>query len=92
MTNADIEQVILNGGYTRIPAVTTAVKEWTGQDPDHSIHPDEAVASGAAVLGGDFSGDVKDVVLLDVTPSTLGIETMGGVYSQLIDRHTTILT
>ncbi|WP_208422580.1 molecular chaperone DnaK [Latilactobacillus fragifolii] len=89
---SDINKVILNGGSTRIPAVQEAVKNWTGKDPDHSINPDEAVALGAAVQGGVISGDVKDVVLLDVTPLSLGIETMGGVFTKLIDRNTTIPT
>lgn len=92
LTNADIDKVILNGGSTRIPAVQEAVKNWTGKDPDHSINPDEAVALGAAIQGGVISGDVKDVVLLDVTPLSLGIETMGGVFTQLIPRNTTIPT
>ncbi|AQW22141.1 molecular chaperone DnaK [Lentilactobacillus curieae] len=88
----DIDQVILNGGSTRIPAVQEAVKSWTGKDSNHSINPDEAVALGAAVQGGVITGDVKDVVLLDVTPLSLGIETMGGVFTKLIDRNTTIPT
>lgn len=88
----DIDKVILNGGSTRIPAVQEAVKKWTGKEPDHSINPDEAVALGAAIEGGVISGDVKDVVLLDVTPLSLGIETMGGVFTKLIDRNTTIPT
>ena len=88
----DIDKVILNGGSTRTPAVQEAVKKWTGKEPDHSINPDEAVALGAAVQGGVISGDVKDVVLLDVTPLSLGIETMGGVFTKLIDRNTTIPT
>lgn len=92
LTNADIDKVILNGGSTRIPAVQEAVKSWTGKEPDHSINPDEAVALGAAVQGGVISGDVKDIVLLDVTPLSLGIETMGGVFTKLIDRNTTIPT
>ncbi|KRM72747.1 molecular chaperone DnaK [Lacticaseibacillus brantae] len=92
LTNADIDKVILNGGSTRIPAVQEAVKSWTGKDPDRSINPDEAVALGAAIQGGVISGDVKDVVLLDVTPLSLGIETMGGVFTKLIDRNTTIPT
>jgi molecular chaperone DnaK len=92
LTNADIDKVILNGGSTRTPAVQEAVKQWTGKDPDHSINPDEAVALGAAIQGGVISGDVKDVVLLDVTPLSLGIETMGGVFTKLIDRNTTIPT
>lgn len=89
---SDIDKVILNGGSTRIPAVQKAVKEWSGKEPDHSINPDEAVAMGAAIQGGVISGDVKDIVLLDVTPLSLGIETMGGVFTKLIDRNTTIPT
>ena len=88
----DIDKVILNGGSTRIPAVQEAVKQWVGKEPDHSINPDEAVALGAAIQGGVISGDVKDIVLLDVTPLSLGIETMGGVFTKLIDRNTTIPT
>ncbi|BAQ57102.1 molecular chaperone DnaK [Lactobacillus acetotolerans] len=88
----DIDKVILNGGSTRIPAVQKAVKEWAGKEPDHSINPDEAVADGAAIQGGVISGDVKDIVLLDVTPLSLGIETMGGVFTKLIDKNTTIPT
>lgn len=89
---SDIDRVILNGGSTRIPAVQEAVKQWAGKDPDHSINPDEAVALGAAVQGGVITGDVKDIVLLDVTPLSLGIETMGGVFTKLIDKNTTIPT
>ncbi|WP_125604361.1 molecular chaperone DnaK [Lapidilactobacillus bayanensis] len=92
LSNSDLDKVILNGGSTRIPAVQEAVKNWTGKEPDHSINPDEAVAIGAAVQGGVITGDVKDVVLLDVTPLSLGIETMGGVFTKLIDRNTTIPT
>ncbi|TYC48085.1 molecular chaperone DnaK [Weissella muntiaci] len=88
----EIDKVILNGGSTRIPAVQESVKALTGKEPDHSINPDEAVALGAAVQGGVITGDVKDVVLLDVTPLSLGIETMGGVFTKLIDRNTTIPT
>jgi molecular chaperone DnaK len=92
LSSSDINKVILNGGSTRIPAVQEAVKSWTGKDPDHSINPDEAVALGAAIQGGVITGDVKDIVLLDVTPLSLGIETMGGVFTKLIDRNTTIPT
>lgn len=92
LTVNDIDKVILNGGSTRIPAVQKKVKEWAGKEPDHSINPDEAVAMGAAIQGGVISGDVKDIVLLDVTPLSLGIETMGGVFTKLIDRNTTIPT
>ncbi|GHN45796.1 molecular chaperone DnaK [Lactobacillus delbrueckii] len=88
----DIDKVILNGGSTRIPAVQEAVKQWAGKEPDHSINPDEAVALGAAIQGGVISGDVKGIVLLDVTPLSLGIETKGGVFTKLIDRNTTIPT
>ena len=89
---SDIDKVILNGGSTRIPAVQEAVKQWAGKDPDHSINPDEAVALGAAVQGGVITGDVKDIVLLDVTPLSLGIETMGGVFTKLIARNSPIPT
>lgn len=92
LSSSDIDKVILNGGSTRIPAVQDAVKNWTGKEPDHSINPDEAVALGAAIQGGVITGDVKDIVLLDVTPLSLGIETMGGVFTKLIDRNTTIPT
>ncbi|MBF7122636.1 molecular chaperone DnaK [Pediococcus pentosaceus] len=92
LSASEINEVILNGGSTRIPAVQEAVKNWTGKEPNHSINPDEAVALGAAVQGGVLTGDVKDVVLLDVTPLSLGIETMGGVFTKLIDRNTTIPT
>ncbi|AXX64388.1 MAG: molecular chaperone DnaK [Lactobacillus sp.] len=92
LSSSDINKVILNGGSTRIPAVQEAVKSWTGKEPDHSINPDEAVALGAAIQGGVITGDVKDIVLLDVTPLSLGIETMGGVFTKLIDRNTTIPT
>ncbi|CAM2831304.1 molecular chaperone DnaK [Fructilactobacillus fructivorans] len=92
LSASDIDQVILNGGSTRIPAVQEEVQKWTGKEPSHSINPDEAVALGAAIQGGVITGDVKDVVLLDVTPLSLGIETMGGVFTKLIDRNTTIPT
>ena len=92
LSASDLDVVILNGGSTRIPAVQEAVEKWTGKESNHSINPDEAVALGAAVQGGVITGDVKDVVLLDVTPLSLGIETMGGVFTKLIDRNTTIPT
>lgn len=92
LTVNDIDQVLLVGGSTRIPAVQEAVKKATGKDPNHSVNPDEAVAIGAAIQGGILAGDVKDVLLLDVTPLTLGIETMGGVMTPLIERNTTIPT
>lgn len=92
LTSNDIDEVILVGGSTRIPAVVEAVRKETGKEPNKSVNPDEVVAMGAAIQGGVITGDVKDVVLLDVTPLSLGIETMGGVMTKLIDRNTTIPT
>ncbi|MBO2534908.1 molecular chaperone DnaK [Rummeliibacillus suwonensis] len=92
LSASDIHEVILVGGSTRIPAVQEAVKKATGKEPHKGVNPDEVVAMGAAIQGGVITGDVKDVVLLDVTPLSLGIETMGGVFTKLIDRNTTIPT
>ena len=89
---SDLDKVLLVGGSTRIPAVQEAVKSITGKEGFKGINPDECVALGAAIQGGVLTGDVKDVVLLDVTPLSLGIETMGGVFTRLIDRNTTIPT
>ncbi len=89
---ADIEHVVLVGGMTRMPAVQEKVKELTGKDPHKGVNPDEVVAIGAAIQAGVLAGDVKDVLLLDVTPLSLGIETKGGVFTKLIERNTTIPT
>ncbi|MGX4686454.1 molecular chaperone DnaK [Vagococcus sp. JNUCC 83] len=92
ISTSEIDEVILVGGSTRIPAVVEAVRKETQKEPNKSVNPDEVVAMGAAIQGGVITGDVKDVVLLDVTPLSLGIETMGGVFTKLIDRNTTIPT
>ena len=92
VTGADIDHVVLVGGMTRMPAVQDKVKELAGKDPHLGVNPDEVVAIGAAIQAGVLAGDVKDVLLLDVTPLSLGIETKGGVFTRLIERNTTIPT
>ena len=90
LTPAQVDKVLLVGGSTRIPAVQAAVKNFTGKEPFKGINPDECVAIGAAVQGGVLGGDVKDMILLDVTPLSLGIETLGGVFNKIVERNTTI--
>ena len=90
ISKSDIDEVVLVGGSSRIPAVQKLVKDYTGKEPNQSVNPDEVVAVGAAIQAGVLAGEVKDIVLLDVTPLTLGIETLGGVMTPLVPRNTTI--
>lgn len=92
MSKNDISEVLLVGGMTRMPKVQQIVQDFFGRSPSKSVNPDEVVAMGAAIQGAVLKGDVKDIVLLDVTPLSLGIETLGGVFTRLINRNTTIPT
>ena len=92
LSTSDIDEVVLVGGMTRMPRVKEEVAKFFGKEPHQGVNPDEVVAMGAAIQAGVLQGDVKDVVLLDVTPLSLGIETLGGVFTRLIDRNTTIPT
>jgi len=92
LSTSDIDEVVLVGGMTRMPRVIEEVTKFFGKEPHKGVNPDEVVAMGAAIQAGVLQGDVKDVVLLDVTPLSLGIETLGGVFTRLIDRNTTIPT
>src|SRR5213075_1857667 len=92
LSTKEIDEVVLVGGMTRMPAVQARVKKLFGKEPHRGVNPDEVVAVGAGIQGAVLKGEVKDVILLDVTPLSLGIETLGGVFTKLIDKNTTIPT